>query len=171
MQPLVCTTKSSLSNSEIEIAKSQVSKQEFSIAAKFPALPLHSTVCLPPKNTGENDRWVLFNFTSNEIADVVIQQPDPGRTAVLAPLCKPLPYCYADQLRGILALSIILTIILSVISTPLVLLCCVPMIWGIKKVCTVTIISACIREQLFYLKTCRHEMTQLMVMSTRLGAL
>ena len=135
MQPLECTTETGLSESEIEIAKSQVLKLDVNKATRILAQFSNFIVCLPPKNTGENDRWVLVNPTTNEIADVVIQQPDPGRTAVLAPLCKPLPYCYADQLRGILALSIILTIILSVISTPLVLLCCVPMIRGIKKVC------------------------------------
>ena len=141
MQPLSCTKESSLSESEVEIAKSQVLKLEYDKAAKAPG-QFFSIVCLPPKNTGENDRWVLFNPTTNQIADVHIQQPVPGRTAVLTPLSKCLPYCYADQLYGILALSIILSMILSVITTPLILLCCVPMIWGIKKVINLS----CIQE-------------------------
>jgi hypothetical protein len=46
-------------------------------------------------------------------------------------------YYYADELPGAFKLYTVLSVIGSIIATPLILLCCIPNLKSIKKVCTV----------------------------------
>ena len=96
-------------------------------------------VPLPPKHRGEHERWVAVEPLSQNIR-TNIRQPDPERVVLCASQNEfgCINYCYADKLLCYIFSSIIFTVIFSVITTPLLLLCCFPMIRNLVKVYTRT---------------------------------
>jgi hypothetical protein len=95
----------------------------------------YRVVPIPPERHGEPDRWVAVEPLSKYI-QANIRQPDPEKAVLCASVnrCGFVEYFYGDKISCYIISSIILTVIFSVISTPLLLLCCVPMIRKLIKV-------------------------------------
>jgi hypothetical protein len=95
-------------------------------------------VPIPPKSHGGPDRWVAVEPHSQCI-QTDIQQPDPEKAVLCATRSYrcgyyTATYCYGDKLSCYIISSIIFTAIFSVITTPLLLLFCIPMIRNLVKV-------------------------------------
>ena len=92
-----------------------------------------AVVAVPPKAPNTQEKWVAVSAVEG-IIDPSIQQPDPERKA----LCGHYEYClcywYADELPCCIALTVVFAVILSILTTPLILLCFVPMIRRTIKV-------------------------------------
>lgn len=89
-------------------------------------------VPIPPKRHGEPERWVAVDTSTGSYQfQTNILQPDPER-AVLCTHCR---YCYGDKFSCYIISSIVSTVIFSAITTPLLLLCCIPMMINLVKVC------------------------------------
>ena len=101
----------------------------------------YTAVVVPPKAPDTKEKWVGVCAADGSF-NTSFRQPDPERIAVCGSndngcLC----YGYADELPRCIVLAVVFTVILSILTTPLLLLCCVPMIHGMNKVnnaCTVT---------------------------------
>ena len=101
----------------------------------------YTAVVVPPKAPNTKEKWVGVCAADGSF-NTTFRQPDPERIAVCGSndngcLC----YGYADELPRCIVLAVVFTVILSILTTPLLLLCCVPMIHGMNKVnnaCTVT---------------------------------
>jgi hypothetical protein len=95
----------------------------------------YQVVPIPPNSHGEPDRWVAVEPLSEDIR-TDIRQPNPEKVVLCASVndCGCTYYCYGDKISCYIISSIILTAIFSVITTPLLLLCCVPMIKNLIKV-------------------------------------
>ena len=98
-----------------------------------------AVVAVPPKAPNTQEKWVAVNAVEG-IIDPSIRQPDPNRKAICGRyeqcLCYwyYLCYWYADELPRCITLTVVFAVILSILTTPLVLLCFVPMIRRMKKV-------------------------------------
>ena len=136
---MISTTMSyiSLTNEERQIAIDQLTSLDVATAvmgaAKFRTT--YRVVPIPPKSDGEPERWVAVEPLSKNI-QTDIRQPDPEKTVLCASRnhLGCINYCYADKMSCYIISSIIFTAIFSVISTPLLLLCCIPMIRNLMKV-------------------------------------
>ena len=113
-----------LTDREGQIARDQVTL--------FDALRV---VPIPPKNRGEPERWVAVEPRTLNI-ETNIRQPDPEKDVVCGfqHIFGCVNYFYGDELSCYIISSIIFTVIFSVITTPLLLLCCIPMIRNLVKV-------------------------------------
>lgn len=94
----------------------------------------YTAVVVPPKAPNTKEKWVGVCAADGSF-NTSFRQPDPERTAVCGSndngcLC----YGYADELPQCIVLAVVFTVILSIFTTPLLLLCCVPMIHGMNKV-------------------------------------
>ena len=94
----------------------------------------YTAVVLPPKAPNTKEKWVGVCAADGSF-NTSFRQPDPERIAVCGNndngcLC----YGYADELPRCFVLAVVFTVILSILTTPLLLLCCVPMIHGMNKV-------------------------------------
>ena len=100
---------------------------------------IYCVVPIPPKHRGQPERWVVVEPLSQNI-QTDIRQPDPERAVLFASKnnCGCLTYCYGDKLSCYIISSIIFTVIFSIITTPLLLLCCIPMIINLMKVISIT---------------------------------
>jgi len=100
-----------------------------------------AVVAVPPKAPNTQQKWVAVNASAGVI-DPTIRQPDPERKALcgrydhycLAINAPCLSYWYADELPRCIALTVVFAVIFSILTTPLVLLCFVPMIHRMIKV-------------------------------------
>ena len=92
-----------------------------------------AVVAIPPKAPNTREKWVAVSPAEGTI-DPSIRQPDPNRKAICGYYECCLCYCYADELPCCIALTVVFAVIFSILTTPLVLLCCVPMIQRMKKV-------------------------------------
>ncbi len=92
-------------------------------------------VCVPPRAEGENERWIAVDPLSHQF-DINIRQPDQNRTVLYASEnaygCNS--YYYFDQLSRCIIWTIIATVIFSILTSPVILLCCIPMIKKMKQV-------------------------------------
>jgi len=117
----------------------------------------YATVVVPPAAPDTKEKWVAVSpvalfpgqigtATGRAIIDgsqweifADVKQPDPERTTICGGggengCCFWLCYWYADELPRCIALAVIFAVILSIFTTPLVLLCFVPMIRRMVKV-------------------------------------
>ena len=117
----------------------------------------YAAVVVPPKAPDTKEKWVAVSpvalfpgqigtATGRAVVDgdeweifADVKQPDPERTAICGGggengCCFWLCYWYADELPRCIALAVIFAVILSIFTTPLVLLCFVPMIRRMVKV-------------------------------------
>lgn len=95
-----------------------------------------AVVVLPPKRAGGQERWVGVNPVTGEFKRNV-EQPDPDRKVVYGGEghCRGcLCYWYADELPYCMRFFIVMAVVLSILVSPLTLLCLVPMILRLKKV-------------------------------------
>ena len=92
-----------------------------------------AVVAVPPKASNTQEKWVAVNAVKGVIVPS-IRQPDPERKAICGHYEYCLCYWYADELPRCIALTVVFAVILSILTTPLVLLCCVPMIYRMSKV-------------------------------------
>lgn len=129
----------SLNEEDKKIAQSQVFfyeryaaayyQTEIDAAKKYPAV-----VCIPPRSTGGMKQWIAIDPLTNEVSPTPIKQPDQDRTV----LCNDNSYCtvyyYYDQLPCCIGLTIIGAILCSIFTTPLILLCCIPMLYKMFRV-------------------------------------
>lgn len=130
-----------LTEEERRIAESQVSQYDVLTAASdrnrwfYGARGSRAVVCIPPRSSDGGERWVAIDPLSHDIT-TAIEQPDPDRTVVY--VCENswemICYYYADQLPCCIAWTIIATIFFSIFTTPVILLCCIPMIYKMFKV-------------------------------------
>ena len=120
-----------LTEEEKKIALSQITALERFAAARD---GLRAIVCVPPRE-GENERWIAVNPISHQI-DFNIRQPDQNRTVLYAGENKYgcNSYCYIDQLSCCIIWTIIATVIFSILTSPAILLCCIPMIKKMRQV-------------------------------------
>ena len=84
------------------------------------------------------DKWVLFE--GNRRFDVT--QPDPNRQALSgAPAAGKLGvrYTYGDELPNKIIQATVCAVICSILGTPLALICMIPMIRKLKKVCLILV--------------------------------
>ena len=95
----------------------------------------YSIVPIPPRSHGEPERWVAIEPLSKRI-ETNIRQPNPEKAVLCASRnnCGCISYYYGDKISCYIISSIIFTAIFSVITTPLLLLCCIPMIRNLVKV-------------------------------------
>ncbi len=111
-----------LTEEEKRIALSQITAlDQFAVRA---------IVCVPPRE-GENERWIAVN---PHHIDFNIRQPDQNRTVLYATESYGLNYYYIDQLLCCINWTIIATVIFSILTSPVILLCCIPMIKKMKQV-------------------------------------
>ena len=118
-----------LTNKERQFAINQLRCLDYLKNSRF--------VPIPPKHCGEPERWVAVKPFSHGIR-TNIRQPDPERAVLCGSHSKygHIDYYYGDDLSCYIISSIIFTVILSVITTPLLLLCCIPAIKNLVKVRT-----------------------------------
>ena len=90
-------------------------------------------VAVPPKAPNTQEKWVAVNALKGVI-DPSIRQPDPERKAICGHYEYCLCYWYADELPRCMVLAVVFAVILSILTTPLALLCFVPMIHKMNKV-------------------------------------
>ena len=79
--------------------------------------------------------WVSVD-PLDEIVSTNVPQPDPERQALYGGENQygcPC-YCYADQLPTCITCSLIFTVAMTILFTPLSLICCIPMIQHLQKV-------------------------------------
>jgi len=86
----------------------------------------------------QHERWVVFR-TVRDITIRIdnIEQPNPERQA-LSGFQRPdkgINYTYADELSRKINFGIVFTVICSILTTPVALLCFIPMILHLRKVC------------------------------------
>ena len=87
---------------------------------------------------GQHERWVIFHTIGDHTTRINnIEQPDPERQALsgLQRADRGINYTYADELSRKIILGIVLTVICSILTTPVALLCFIPMILHLKNVC------------------------------------
>ena len=97
-----------------------------------------AVVAVPPNAPDARDKWVAVS-PAEGIIDTSIRQPDPERNALCGyilggSVCGCLCYWYDNELPSCIALTVVMAVILSILTTPLVLLCFVPMIHKMNKV-------------------------------------
>ena len=102
-----------------------------------------AVVMVPPKAPDTKEKWVAVSHTSG--GDLAVyptgREPDPERKAICSNIyggendcCFYQCYWYADELSRCIALAVVFAIILSIFTTPLVLICFIPMIHRMRKV-------------------------------------
>ena len=131
---------------EAEAAASQLTSYDKFVhslsQADNPLNRYYATVVVPPKAPDTKEKWVGVCAADGSF-NPDFRQPDPERIAVCGSndngcLC----YGYADELPRCIVLAVVFTVILSILTTPLVLLCCVPIIHRMNKVSnTCTLVS------------------------------
>lgn len=102
-----------------------------------------AVVAVPPKAPDTREKWVAVS-PAECIIDTNIRQPDPERKALCGyilggSVCGCLCYWYDDELPSCIALTVVMAVILSILTTPLVLLCFVPMIHKMNRVSKVVV--------------------------------
>ncbi len=117
-----------LTEEELTIALSQLNYLD-NYAASSDSSHTKTKVCLPPRKAGENEKWVAIDPLTHQV-NADIRQPDPNRTVLFA-ACG---YCYTDKLGSCIIAAIVSTVIFSILTTPIILLCCIPMIKQMKQV-------------------------------------
>ena len=130
----------SLNEEEIKIAQSQVFFYEKYAAANYRAegdtTRFPAVVCVPPRSSGGRKQWIAIDPLTNEVSPTPIKQPDQDRTVVFNDNSYCTLYYYYDQLPCCIGWTIIATILLSIFTTPLILLCCIPMLYKMIRVCS-----------------------------------
>ena len=134
-------TSVTLTEEEKRIALSQVTSLDRFAAASdrnrwyYGTNGSRAIVCVPPRSSAEKERWVAVDPLTNQI-DLNIKQPDLSRTVLYASEntygCSC--YCYEDQLTCCIVWTVISAVIFSILTTPLILPCCIPMIQKMKEV-------------------------------------
>ena len=124
-----------LTDKERQIAINQLTSLDIENASAKGAIKNYRIVPIPPKSDGGPERWVAVEPRSKDI-QTNIRQPDPERAVLGASrnIFGCMYYYYGDKLSCYISTSVIFTAIFSVISTPLLLLCCIPMIRNLMKV-------------------------------------
>ena len=127
-----------LTDKERQIAINQLTSLDIAKSARAAAkqqIAFYRIVPIPPKSDGGPERWVSIEPLSKNI-QTNIRQPDPERAVLCANRNSfgCINYCYEDKLSCYIISSVIFTAIFSVITTPLLLLCCIPMIRNLMKV-------------------------------------
>ena len=120
-------------------ALSQITNYDQLLSSYLPINTLNcqrhfTVVVVPPKAPNTKEKWVGVCAADGSFNTDFVQ-PDPERKVICGNndngcLC----YWYADELPRCVVLAVVFTVILSIFTTPLVLLCCVPMIHGMNKV-------------------------------------
>ena len=91
------------------------------------------------KNEHGGEKWVIVENHRTIYENVT--QPDPNRQALFGdPTVGRLGgirYTYGDELPNKITLATVCAVICSILATPLVLICIIPMILKLKKVCLV----------------------------------
>ena len=123
----------------------------------WPQNRYYAAVVVPPKEPDTKEKWVAVSpvaqypgqigtATGRAVVEGAqwdifadVKQPDPERNAICGGggengCCFWLCYWYADELPRCIALAVIFAVILSIFTTPLVLICFVPMIRRMVKV-------------------------------------
>ena len=103
-------------------------------AAGAPSGPVRGVMVLKHKLGGE--KWVIVDHrTINE----KVNQPDPNRQVLVGvPTASKLGgvhYTYGDELPKKVIQATVCAVICSILGTPLTLICMIPMIRKLKKVC------------------------------------
>lgn len=98
--------------------------QPFNEEERRPQVLFHSTMF--------RERWLVRNPYLNTCNFIAIQQPEPGRIALKK--YWGTGYWYADELPSWIRCITAATIIFSILATPLILLCCLPLLHYMKQV-------------------------------------
>ena len=115
-------------------ALSQITNYDQSICKQCPhSNRTFAVVVVPPKGPDTQEKWVAVNALKGVI-NTSIRQPDPERKAICGHNECCLCYWYADELPLCIVLAVVSAVIFSILTTPLVLLCFVPMIHRMNKV-------------------------------------
>ena len=102
-----------------------------------------AVVMVPPKAPDAKEKWVAVGHTSGGdlAAYSTGREPDPERKAICSNFygrqndcCFYQCYWYADELSRCIALAVVFAVILSIFTTPLILICFIPMIHRMRKV-------------------------------------
>ena len=85
------------------------------------------------------EKWVIVE--NNRTIDENVTQPDPNRQALfgVATAAKfgGIRYTYSDELPKKITQATVCAVICSILATPLALICIIPMILKLKKVCLI----------------------------------
>ncbi len=94
-----------------------------------------TVVCVPPRAEGESERWVSVDPFNQQI-DTNVEQPQQNRTVLDATVSGhyAIKYLYFDQLSSWIMWTIIATVFFSILTSPVILLCCIPMVKKMKRV-------------------------------------
>ncbi len=93
-------------------------------------------VSVSPRAEGESERWVSVNSYSRYI-DTNIEQPQQNRTVLDATGGSShyaITYKYFDQLSSWIMWTTIATVFFCILTSPVILLCCIPMVKKMKRV-------------------------------------
>ena len=80
--------------------------------------------------------WVAVDPLTKTVVDTDIKQPDPGRLVLCANISKfgRTSYGYYDEIPRWYRRLRILSVVFAILTTPLVLFCCLPALKYMKKV-------------------------------------
>ena len=90
-------------------------------------------VVIPSSETVEQEKWV--GVDSVTAITKTVRQPDQERQALIGYAdCGGLCYWYADELPSCLVFLLVMAVVLSILATPLTLLCLVPIMYKVNQV-------------------------------------
>ena len=110
----------------------------------------YAVVMVPPKAPDTREKWVAVTHAGGGdwAFYPTVREPDPERKAICSNIyggendcCFYHCYWYADELSRCMVLAVVFAVVLSILTTPLVLLCFVPMIHKMRKVGTHILIA------------------------------
>ena len=91
------------------------------------------------KNEHGGEKWVIVE--NHETIYENVTQPDPNRQALIgvatAAKLGGIRYTYGDELPKKINQATVCAVVCSILATPLVLICIIPLILKLKKVCLV----------------------------------
>ena len=89
-----------------------------------------------PLIPGLPQRWVAVSGLTGHVVDANIKQPDPGRLVLCACINKYGCICYGyhDEIEIWSRRILIMAVVFAILTTPLVLLCCLPGLSYMKPV-------------------------------------
>lgn len=121
------------------IALSQMTTYDSFVTGLSKTKDYLAIVSVPPKVRGDKEKWVAVN-PFNGIIQTNIRQPDEGRVALcgnqISSYTDKVCYWYDNELPCCIACLIVMAVVFSVLTTPIILLCLVPVIHRLKKVCS-----------------------------------
>lgn len=91
------------------------------------------------KNEHGGEKWVIVE--NHRTIHENVTQPDPNRQALFGVATvgrlDGISYTYGDELPNKITQATVCAVICSILTTPLVLICIIPMILKLKKVCLI----------------------------------